>query len=150
MSEEENSAFVKLANRFEGIIMTRLVPMDNPGPVFKWLFKIPIFFYEIGLPLFGSFIIMLTTNSRKTGKPSYTPLEYHREEDSGYFIIIAGLGRHTDWYRNVLANPKIHMQAGWRKFYTHVENISDEQAAEWLTHVVQVNSSSLKMVAVDR
>jgi hypothetical protein len=29
--------------------MTRLVPKDNPGPIFKRLFKTPIFFYRIGL-----------------------------------------------------------------------------------------------------
>lgn len=125
--------------------MTRIVPMDNPGPVFKWLFKIPIVFYKIGLPLFGNFILLLTTNGRKTGKLRYTPLEYRREDNSGYFIITAGWGGNTDWYRNALANPKVHVQAGWKKFYANAENVDEKQVAEWLTHVVQINPSSLKI-----
>ena len=40
--------------------MARLLPKDSPGPVFKWLFKIPVGFYRIGLPLFGNFILVLT------------------------------------------------------------------------------------------
>jgi hypothetical protein len=40
----------------------------HPGPVFKWLFKILIFFYKVGLPLFGSFVSLLTTTEWKSGK----------------------------------------------------------------------------------
>lgn len=124
--------------------MTRLVPIDSPGPVFKWLFKVPILFYKIGLPLFGNFILLLATTGRKTGKPRHTPLEYRREEGTGYFIVTAGWGGHTDWYRNARANPHVRAQAGWRRFNAVAEKLGDEQVAEWLEHVVQVNPSSLR------
>ena len=46
-----NLSFLEQFSLFmEELIMTRLVPKDNPGPIFKKLFKTPIFFYKVGLP----------------------------------------------------------------------------------------------------
>ena len=129
----------------ENLLMTYLVPKDSPGLVFKWLFKVPILFYKAGLPMFGDFILLLTTTGRKTGKPRYTPLEYHREGKSGCFIIMAGWGGKTDWMLNVLANPRVHVQVGRNHFDAVAEKMSDDEVAEWLFHVVQVNPGSIKI-----
>ncbi len=123
--------------------MTRLVPADNPGPVFKWLFKTPIFFFRIGLLLFGSFILLLTTTGRKSGKPRYTPLEYRREPGTGYCTITAGWGGNTDWRKNITANPNVFVQAGGRKFEAVAEPLSDLEVADWLAEAIHLNPMSI-------
>lgn len=145
MSEEKLSLFMRVILGMETVIMTRLVPKDNPGTIFKWLFKVPILFYKAGLPYLGIFILLLTTTGRKTGKPRHTPLEYHPEDGSGYFIIMAGWGGKTDWALNIAANPRVHVQAGWKHFDAHAEKLTDEEVAAWLFKATQVNPSSLKI-----
>ncbi len=145
MKEEKLSFFARLAVGIENVLMTRLVPKDSPGAIFKRLFKVPIFFYRIGLPLFGDFILLLTATGRKSGKPRQTPLEYRREEGSGSFVITAGWGGKTDWVRNITANPRVHVQAGWKHFDAVAERLGDGEVASWLYHVVQVNPRSIKI-----
>ena len=145
MTGNHPSLIERLAIRIEDVLMTRLVPIHDPGPVFKWLFKIPILFYRSGLPLFGNFILLLKTTGRKSGKKRYTPLEYRLDETTGNFIVMAGWGGRTDWYLNACRNPCVHVQAGRRKFYARAEKLEDEQVAQWLYHVVQVNRRSLKI-----
>jgi len=145
VTPEPTPPILRFALRAEELIMTRLVPHDNPGPVFRWLFKVPILFYKAGLPLFGDFILLLTTTGRKTGKVRQTPLEYRVEPDSGCFIITAGWGGKTDWYRNACANPRVRVQAGRRKFEALAEPLSEAEVAAWLIQAVKVNPASLKI-----
>ena len=128
MPEITPTIFERIALRVEQILMTRLLPKDSPGPVFKWLFKIPVFFYKIGLPLFGNFVLLLTTRGRKSGKMRRTPLEYRREEGTGYRIIMAGWGGNTDWRRNIEADPHVSVQAGREKYLALAETLASEAA----------------------
>jgi deazaflavin-dependent oxidoreductase (nitroreductase family) len=145
MEKKKLTQLERLSLWIEDLLMTRLVPKDNPGPVFKWFFKIPIVFYRIGLPLFGSFILLLTTTGRKSGKQRHTPLEYHREQETGYPIIMAGWGGNTDWKRNILVNPCVHVQIGWHKFNAIAEPLSDKEVAAWLSDVIKANPMSTRM-----
>lgn len=133
----------RLALILEDRIMTRLIPLDGPGPVFKWLFKMPILFYKLGLPLFGDFILLLTTTGRKTGRTRRTPLEYRRDPGSGDFIVMAGWGGRTDWYLNARADPRVQVQAGRRKFRARAEPVDDDRVAQWMQRAVQANPRSL-------
>lgn len=145
MSEEKLSLLMKAILGMETVIMTRLVPRDNPGIIFKWLFKTPVLFFKAGLPYMGDFILLLTTKGRKTGKPRYTPLEYHAEDGSGYLIIMAGWGGKTDWMKNILADPRVQVQAGRNHFDAIAEKLTDEEVSAWLFKATQVNPSSLKI-----
>jgi deazaflavin-dependent oxidoreductase (nitroreductase family) len=134
--------FEQFLLRAEDLIMTRLVPMDKPGAVFQWLFKVPVFFYKIGLPLFGNFILLLTTTGRKSGKARHTPLEFRREAGTNAMIIMAGWGGNTDWRRNIESNPHVHVQAGWRKFDATAEKLSDAEVADFLAEAMRINPRS--------
>ena len=112
MTEQASTLFERMALRVEEALMTRLLPKTDPGPVFKWLFKVPVFFYRIGLPLFGDFILLLSHRGRKSGKLRHTPLEYRHEASTGDRIIMAGWGGNTDWRRNIEAEPQVTVQAG--------------------------------------
>ena len=93
MNDRKISPVEQFLLRGEDIIMTRLVPKERPGFLFKWLFKIPVFFYKIGLPLFGKYILLLTTTGRKSGRKRHTPLEYRLEKSTGNIVSYGGMGR---------------------------------------------------------
>lgn len=145
MENRKPTLFERFALRVEGLLMTRLVPKNRPGVVFKWLFKIPILFHRIGLPLFGSFILLLTTTGRKSGKPRHTPLEYHREPGTGLAVITAGWGGNTDWRRNLQADPRVRVQMGWHTFKAVAEPLSDVEVAAWMSEALKLNPASAKI-----
>ena len=142
MPEHKLTPFENFLIRAEDLIMTRLVPMDTPGPVFKRLFKVPVFFYKIGLPLFGGFVLLLTTTGRKSGKPRHTPLEFRRENEMGDIIVMAGWGGNTDWRKNIEVNPRVHVQAGWTKFDALAEKLTDDEVADFLAEAMRLNPRS--------
>lgn len=142
MPEHKLTPYEKIALRAEDLIMTRLAPMDHPGRFFKWLFKIPIFFYKIGLPPPGDFLLLLTTTGRKSGQPRHTPLEYRREAGTGHPIIMAGWGGNTDWKKNVEASPRVRVQVGRRRFEAVAEKLTDEEVAKFLTEAMHSSPRS--------
>ena len=136
------SPLEKFALRAEDLIMTRLVPMDHPGLVLKWLFKAPVFFYKIGLPPPANLFLLLTATGRKSGQPRHTPLEYRREAGTGHMIVMAGWGGNTDWRKNIEANPRVVVQAGWKKFHALAEKLTDDEVADFLAEAMRLNPRS--------
>ena len=93
----------------EGLSM-KLVPQRDVGPIFKWLFKVPILAYRLGLGwMVARYILLLTSTGRKTGW--------------------AG---NTDWYRNVRSDPRVRVQVGGRGFAAVAEQASDEEVAHYM------------------
>ena len=130
----------------EAAILTRLVPMDSPGPVFRLIFKIPTLLYRLGLGGFvGPHFLLLTTLGRKSGKIRHTPLEFSADEKTGGYIVMAGWGGKTDWYRNALANPRVKVQIGWRKFEAEAEPLPNLEVAQML---LEISRKAPRMVAV--
>ena len=130
------SIIEKIYNRLETFIMSKLVMQDSPGPVFKWLFKMPILQYKLGMGwMIGKYVLLLTTTGRKTGKPRHTPLEYEYDQENDRYRIAAGWGGNTDWYKNLKANPKVHVQVGRKKFETIAQLASDEEVAHYMMNV---------------
>jgi len=128
-------------------IMLRLVGQDGPGPFFRWFLKLPTPMYHIGLWHLAGPYIMLVHKGRKTGKTRYTPLEYTYEPETDSYLLMAGWRGHTDWYRNLRANPHVHAQAGRRSFDALAEPMSDEDAAQLLKQILVASPASTKMLA---
>lgn len=133
--------------RLEDLIMSRLVPLDGPGPVFRWVFKTPILFYRLGIWHLAGPFIMIVHKGRKTGKIRYTPLEYSYELETDSYLLMAGWRGHTDWYRNLRANPYVHAQVGRRAFDAIAEPMTDEEAAQMLMKILVAGPSSAKMLS---
>jgi deazaflavin-dependent oxidoreductase (nitroreductase family) len=61
--------------------------------------------------------LLLTTRGRESGKLRRTALIYG--EDKGNYIIVGSRGGHKDhpnWYLNLRADPRVHIQVGAEKF----------------------------------
>ena len=84
----------------------------------------PQFLYAIGLgPIYGRMVLLLTTTGRKSGLPRVTPLQY--EEINGYIYIGSARGTKADWYRNIVANPKVNIRVRRRQFDGAAEPVTD-------------------------
>jgi deazaflavin-dependent oxidoreductase (nitroreductase family) len=68
-------------------------------------------------------VLLLTTLGRKSGLPRATPLQY--EQVNGCYCIASARGAEADWYKNVLANPSVHVQVRDHEFDAMAEPVTD-------------------------
>jgi deazaflavin-dependent oxidoreductase (nitroreductase family) len=97
----------------------------------------PQLIYKIGLgPIYGRLVLLLTTTGRKSGKLRVTPLQY--EEIDGRIYIASARGTNADWFQNIVADPRISIQVGSRKFRGRAEAVTDPvRIADFLEHRLQ-------------
>ena len=104
------------------------------GSLWKLLKIPPKVIYALGLgPIYGRLVLLLTTTGRKSGLPRITPLQY--EEIDGKIYIGSARGTKADWYRNILADPNVHIRVGSRRFDGLGEAVSDQiRVADYLEY----------------
>ena len=78
-------------------------------------------------------IVLLTTTGARTGQRRTTPMMFHR--DGGRLLVVAsnvGAPKHPDWYRNLVADPRVTVEAG-DETYPAVATILEgpERARAW-------------------
>jgi deazaflavin-dependent oxidoreductase (nitroreductase family) len=80
--------------------------------------RAPIRLYRIGLGgLLGHRMLLLTHTGRVSGQPRQVVVEVLAPGGRpGSYLIASGYGERSQWLRNVLAEPRVRYQVGWRKF----------------------------------
>jgi deazaflavin-dependent oxidoreductase (nitroreductase family) len=76
----------------------------------------------------GSKTLLLTTNGRKTGKPTTSPLIYAQAGDD--YVIVASKGgapAHPGWYRNLVKDPNVEVQVKDDIFSAHARTATGEE-----------------------
>ena len=69
----------------------------------------PMYAWRFGLgPILGRFVMIITQINHKTGNPYKTSLEYF--EINGLKYVANVFGIQSQWYRNILANPRVTIQ----------------------------------------
>ena len=111
------------------------------APRFVWrLIQVgPRLAYALGLgPLVGSFVLLLTTTGRTSGRLRTTPLVY--EERNGTYHVASARGRIADWLRNIQAHPIVQVRVGRRRFEGTAEVVTDVgRIADYLDRLVRRN-----------
>jgi deazaflavin-dependent oxidoreductase (nitroreductase family) len=108
--------------------MSRLIPLDaNPDTenalrqAFKRFNPFMVGLFRLGLgwavniwPAIGGRIMVITHTGRKSGLRRRTPVNYAPIDGDLYFT--AGFGAHSDWYRNIMADPQVEvwLPGEWR------------------------------------
>jgi len=104
------------------------------APLFFWriIRYGPRIAYALGFgPLIGRFVLLLTTQGRKSGLPRVTPLTYDKRGET--FIVASARGGSSDWLRNIEANPAVTVLVGSRQFEGHAQLSTDpEEIADYL------------------
>ena len=107
--------------------------------------RMMVFFWKIGLgkamnmwPSGFGRIMVIKHRGRRSGREYLTPVNYALVE--GEIYCTAGFGSVSDWYRNLLANPKVEL---WlpegRKWYC-AEDVSDSPGRLFLLRQVIIAS----------
>ena len=100
-----------LRSLFKGLNRWFMVPAHHAG-LAAW----------VSTPI-GGWILLLRVRGRKSGLIRETPLNYVIAD--GAVWIMAGFGRRTEWYRNLVANPSVEVQLPGRVFAATAEEVLD-------------------------
>ncbi|MDX3757216.1 nitroreductase/quinone reductase family protein [Streptomyces mirabilis] len=62
----------------------------------------------------GARLLLLTTTGARTGTPHTTPVGYYPDGGDRVIVIASagGAHRHPDWYRNLVAHPRVRVESG--------------------------------------
>ncbi len=74
--------------------------------------------------------LLLTTTGRKSGEKYMFPLFYGKTGNS--YIVVASKGgapEHPGWYKNILANPEVEVQAGTTRTKARARTATGEERA---------------------
>jgi len=83
---------------------------------------------EVGGPLAGAPLLLLTTTGAKTGRKHTTPTMYLADADHlVVFATKAGAPTNPDWYRNLVAHPRATVELGSESFEVDAEVASREE-----------------------
>jgi deazaflavin-dependent oxidoreductase (nitroreductase family) len=73
-------------------------------------------------------IVLLTTTGARTGHQHTTPMMFHR--DGERLLVIAsnnGATRHPDWYRNLVAQPRVTVEVGEDTYQAQAQVLAGEE-----------------------
>lgn len=107
-------------------------PFQRPSRLVRSFFKAGARAYRGPLArLMGAYtILLLTTTGRKTGLPRRTALTFKPLD--GRYLVLAGMGTRSDWYQNLLAQPRVEVQIGARRFAAMAEPVLDPESRRML------------------
>lgn len=112
---------------------------NKPSGFLRALFRLPIFLYRMNLGfLLGGRFLMLTHTGRKSGLPRRTVVEVvSNDEAAGTYYVAAAWRERSDWYLNILKNPRVEVQVGNKSFEAEAGRTSREEAGRVLWEYAQ-------------
>jgi deazaflavin-dependent oxidoreductase (nitroreductase family) len=91
----------------------------------------------VGSPL-GGWIMVLRTRGRRSGRTREAGLDYVIEDGAVY--CMAGFGRGTAWFLNLLEEPRVEVLLPGRTFVGHAEEVTDaEERARVLPRLIRAS-----------
>lgn len=74
----------------------------------RFLMRAPIWIYKAGAgKVLGSRLLMLEHTGRKSGIRRYVVLEVIGHPAQDRYLVAAGFGERSQWFRNIKANPRV-------------------------------------------
>lgn len=83
-------------------------------------------------------MLVMTTRGRRSGAPRHVMVEFRRH-GSKYYVFSAW-GERTDWYRNLLAYPRVTIQHGAHVFAAEAKPVRDNAEALRALYLFSRNS----------
>ncbi|MDX1378398.1 MAG: nitroreductase family deazaflavin-dependent oxidoreductase [Anaerolineales bacterium] len=118
----------------------------KPTGLLRILFRAPIILYRLNLGwLLGSRFLVLTHIGRKSGMPRQTVIEVvNHDKETGIYYVAAAWGKKSDWYLNILQNPKVRVKVGNKQFEAEGDQKSKGEAEEILWDYAQRHPVALR------
>lgn len=102
MNKQLETAYHSLQEKLSNVNLTTVFD--------KFYSQAPIYAWRFGLgPIVGRYIMIITQINHKTGNPCKTSMEYF--EINGIKYIANLFGVQSQWYRNILSNPRVTIQS---------------------------------------
>jgi len=97
-----------------------------------WLFRVPVWFYRVGLGwLLGRRFLLLTHRGRITGRVRHAVLEVISfDTDSQESVVVSAYGSQADWYRNIRTSPALRIRTGRLDYIPRQRFLTIEEASE--------------------
>lgn len=94
-------------------------------------------------------VALLETTGRRSGKPRRTPVSFGLERGTDTFWIVAEMGRHAAYVRNIEADPRvrIRLRRGWRSGTAHIIEAADAGAR--LRTLSRLNAAGVRAMGTD-
>ncbi len=100
----------------------------RPGLLLRWFLRAPVVLYRIGLGGLMPMQLQLTTVGRKSGRPRQAVVDVLRHDAAtDTYYVASAYGAHSDWYRNLQANPSVRVQVRRRKFAARATALPKEE-----------------------
>jgi deazaflavin-dependent oxidoreductase (nitroreductase family) len=125
--------------------MTSVEPSFRRRPAAGWLralLRVPRFLYSgpIADIMRARCVLLLTTQGRRSGLPRTTAVSFMPLND--HFVVFSGFrGVDSNWYRNVLANPRVTVKVGRRALRGTARLVDDPSRRAELMRHMQARSS---------
>ena len=114
-------------------------------------FMIPVHRAGLGAWLstpIGGYMLLLRVHGRKSGVTRETPLSYLVAEGSVW--VMAGFGRRTEWYRNLLVDPRVEVwMPGGRHAGTATEQLDPAVRARILPALARATGCPAFMIGLN-
>ena len=116
--------------------------------VLRRLVRLPIVLYDHDLGwLLGRRFLMLTHVGRRSRRRYRTVLEViGANPDSAEVMVMVGLGRSADWYRNLLAQPTTDVAIGRERFRAVYRELGDQEGADVLAAYERRNRAAAVVI----
>jgi deazaflavin-dependent oxidoreductase (nitroreductase family) len=96
----------------------------------RWLVRAPVWLYRARLGiLLGPRFLMLEHTGRKSGARRYVVLEVAEHRPPGTYVVVSGFGDRAQWFRNILAGPRVRVYVLSRKPAAATARVLPQQEA---------------------
>jgi deazaflavin-dependent oxidoreductase (nitroreductase family) len=122
---------------------------------FRYVNRLMVALWRLGLgrwvnvwPSGSGRIFVLGHTGRRTGTRRWTPLNYANVDGQLYFT--AGFGPSSDWYRNVMAEPRVEVWPPGARWAGVVDEVSDHpQRTRLLREVLVASGFAARAAGID-
>jgi len=122
--------------------------LSPPRGLSRAFFRFPIYIYRLGLGgIFGRRMLLLNHTGRVSGLPRQNMLEVvNHDPDTGTFVVNAGFGPDSDWYRNLMAHPAASIVVGRKKIDVRAEQLAPAKAGPLMLNFVRQHPQEARLV----
>jgi len=108
--------------------------LPYPKGFLRLIMRFPILLYRLHLGwLLGKRFLLLEHRGRRSGKLKHAVIEVvdHNANDGSY-VVAAAWGVQSDWFKNILTTPGVHVTVSTNRFPATAERIPEHEAARHL------------------
>lgn len=129
--------------------MKRVREAEPPRGLMRWLYRLPIALYDLGLGrLLGRRFLLLHHTGRHSGLARRAVLEVVRHDpERDVWLVASGFGERSQWLKNLRARPDAEIEAGGRRRAVRARVLERPAAEDEMLDYARRHPGSVRSVA---